>query len=70
MTLYWLSSEKMTVQVLCDDEDIIRDGAPIIFKFRNQPLVNLERWMEKQGGFKKEVLGLDVDQTTEPIDLE
>jgi len=56
MKRYWLSSNKMTVGVECDNKDIIRDGAPIIFSFREQPLKNLETWMKLQGGFKKEVI--------------
>ena len=56
MKRFWLSSNKMTVGVECDDKLIIRDGAPIIFSFRGQPLSNLENWMKTQGGFRKELI--------------
>ena len=58
MTEWWFSSEKMTVWVKTGKHGIIIDGAPIIKKFSGQPLENLERWMKRQGGFKKEKLNV------------
>jgi hypothetical protein len=45
----------MTVGVKTHD-DIVVDGAPIIRKFRRQPIDNLRRWMRNQGGFREEEL--------------
>lgn len=55
MRLWWLSSERMTV-VVDTVNDIIVDGAPVVRKFRCQPLNNLIGWMKKQGGFRMEEL--------------
>lgn len=54
---YWMSSEKMTVGVGVVD-GIIRRAAPIVYKFRGQPLENLERWMRGHGGFEMEEMTL------------
>lgn len=42
----------MTVSVQ-EKKGTITDAAPIVRKFINQPLENLERWMQRHGGFKK-----------------
>lgn len=47
---YWLSSNKMTVGVMAK-EGIIVISAPIVYKFRGQPLFNLVEWMRQQGDF-------------------
>lgn len=54
---HWLSTERMTVAVTTDDQGRITEAAPIVRKFVGQPLDNLIRWMEKQGGFRQKVLG-------------
>lgn len=51
---YWLSCRGFTVQVNCDDDDKIIFAAPIVRKFRGQPLSNLFRWMNTFGGFQVE----------------
>jgi hypothetical protein len=51
MIKWWLSSYKMTVFALVKDKIII-DTSPITKKFIGQPIGNLSRWMQKQGGFK------------------
>lgn len=48
---WWFSCSKFTVLVITVN-GIIRDGAPIIRKFKGQRLENLARWMAKFGGFK------------------
>jgi hypothetical protein len=53
---YWLSSNRMTVGVEVDEDDIIEDTPPIVRKFRGQPLANLARWMGWQGGFRMQKL--------------
>lgn len=54
MQFWWLSSHKMTFSVGVNDSNIIVDPAPIIKKFKGQPLNNLIGWMKKQGGFRSE----------------
>ena len=46
---WWLSSLQMTVGVTTED-NIIIETARIVQVFIGQPISNLERWMEKQGG--------------------
>jgi len=50
MKTYWLSSNKMTVSIDTDDNDIIIATADIVKKFKGQPLADLKYWMNKQGG--------------------
>ena len=52
MTSVWLSSKAMTVQVDHDDDNVIIEAAPIVRKFRGQPMLALINWMRRQGGFK------------------
>jgi len=47
---YWVSSKKMTFEVVVDDREIVVDVAPIARKFLGQPFSNLRRWLGKQGG--------------------
>lgn len=56
MLKYWLSCKKFTVQINCDGANYIIKTPPIVSKFLGQPLKNLEYWMEKIGGFQKELL--------------
>lgn len=51
---YWLSSNRMTVEVIVDFDGKICKAAPIARKFTGQPLENLVRWMENQTGFRME----------------
>ena len=46
---WWVSSPRMTIWVQVNLMGKIVDGAPIIKRFKNQPLINLIRWMRKQG---------------------
>lgn len=48
---WWVSSNRMTFGVTTVD-NIIIDAAPIGKKFIGQHLVNLLKWMKKQGGLK------------------
>lgn len=48
---HWISCSKLTVRVLTRD-GIIISAAPIVAKFKGQPLANLLRWAEKFGGLK------------------
>lgn len=43
----------MTVMIETIDDIIVR-GPPIIRKFKGQPINNLRRWMQKQGGFRED----------------
>lgn len=52
---YWLSSHRMTVGVSVVS-GLIHTTAPIVSKFKGQPLKNLINWMSKQGGFKYDKL--------------
>lgn len=52
----WLSSKRMTV--LADVQDgLVVKAAPVVRKFIGQPLVNLVRWMKRQGGFQMVEIG-------------
>ncbi len=42
---YYLSSPRMTVEVKVRDGLIVWT-APVVWRFRGQPLVNLTRWMK------------------------
>lgn len=48
---WWVSSDRMTFVVTTVDNKII-DSAPIGKKFIGQRLVNLLKWMKKQGGLR------------------
>lgn len=48
---WWLSCNKFTVQVNTQ-YDIIVEAAPIVARFKYQPLENLKQWMRKFGGCK------------------
>ena len=39
----------MTFAVDVDDDDVIRDTAPVVGKFVGQPLSNLLRWLGRYG---------------------
>ena len=56
MKKLWLSSKKMTIFADVDADHMIIDTAPIARKFIKQPVINLVRWMEKQGGLRIERL--------------
>ena len=56
MPYWYLSSKQMTVGVETDKTGRIVNSAPIVKKFIGQPLANLEVWMKKQGGYRKEEL--------------
>jgi len=57
MITYYVSSNKITIAVDVDSEGTIIKTAPVAKKFIGQPFKNLERWMVKQGGFHKKVIG-------------
>ena len=52
---WYLSSTRMTIAVLVED-GIVLTAPPVAQKFIGQPLDNLVRWMEKQGGFRMKAL--------------
>ena len=54
-TAWWYSSRVITVLVI-EEHGIIKRTAPVTGKFIGQPIINLERWMTKQGKFRKEIL--------------
>lgn len=56
MTSWWLSTEKMTVCVDIDENNIIINAAPIVKRFIGQPSKNLGNWLRKQPGFRMEKL--------------
>jgi len=58
---WWLSCKKMTFGVQTKD-GIIVYGAPIVKKFRGQPLDNLIRWMKKFDGFQITEMKNDKDK--------
>lgn len=55
-TAWWLSTNRMTVGVTTNSEDIIVETAPIVYKFKGQPLTSLLRWLSKQGEVKLRVM--------------
>lgn len=56
VTRWWFSSKKMTV-VVHERSDTIIFTSNITRKFIGQHIDNLERWMKKQGGFRKSKIG-------------
>lgn len=52
MKEWWLSSLRMTIWAETNNKYTITRTAPIGRKFIGQPLKNLAKWMNKQGGFK------------------
>jgi len=48
---WWLSSRRMTIGVGVDRYQRIVVAPPIVRRFIGQPLNNIRRWMQKQGGF-------------------
>jgi hypothetical protein len=52
MITWWLSNSRMTVRVRTDDNHVIVETAPIVRKFRGQPLENLTRWLRRMGDTK------------------
>jgi hypothetical protein len=54
---FWVSSNSMTVCVTVSRKSrLIQEAPPIVKKFVGQPLGNLSRWMQRQGGFQIESL--------------
>jgi hypothetical protein len=53
--IWWLSTESMTVQVITEN-GVIVDAAPIVQKFKGQPLSNLIGWMKRQKGFRSHLI--------------
>ena len=52
MAEHWLSSERLTVWV-SESYGVIEEAAPVVKRFIGQPMVNLVRWMQKQGRFRR-----------------
>jgi hypothetical protein len=50
---WWISCRKFTVQVNTV-AGVITRAAPIVAKFKGQPLDNLKRWAEKFGDLRVE----------------
>lgn len=61
MNFYYLSSNKMAVGILTNNQNIIVDSPPITRKFIGQPLSNLVRWLEKQGGLTKYLIQSNIE---------
>lgn len=53
---YWVSCDRFTVRVACDENAIIREAAPIVRRFIGQHLSRLTRWAAQFGGLRVEVL--------------
>lgn len=51
MEKWWISCLKFTVQVNVKD-GVIVNAAPVVTKFKGQPLSNLLRWAAKLGGLQ------------------
>jgi len=54
--VWWVSCHKFTVKVCIRDERII-DAAPIVRRFKGQPLDNLLSWMKSVGGLTLTKIG-------------
>ena len=63
MDFYWISSQRITIGVEVNSQGIIVQTAPIANKFREQPLKDLVRWMNKQGGLKIERLTMNTSES-------
>ncbi len=50
---HWISCNKFTVQVNTIDGMIV-NAAPLVNKFRGQPVANLLKWAGKFGGLRHE----------------
>lgn len=61
MAEWWLSTNRMTFWVRVENGFVV-DTAPIAKKFRGQPFSNLEGWLRRQGGYRKEKLDELLDQ--------
>ena len=53
---HWVSCVKFTVQVDTNLQGIITWAAPVVHKFRGQPLSFLLRWAKGLGGLRYELL--------------
>lgn len=53
---YWLTTEQMTVLVVCNPMGVVIETPPIIHRFIGQPFDNLLFWLQKQPGFQFEEL--------------
>jgi len=49
--VWWVSCNKMTVKVVTEDTVIV-EAAPVVWKFKGQPLKNLLLWISRFGGGK------------------
>lgn len=56
MVIHWVSCAKFTVRVETDERGVVTGGAPLVRKFKGQPLKNLLAWARSLGGFQYEVL--------------
>jgi len=54
---WWVSTTAMTFWVQTAMSGAIIDAAPIAQRFVGQPFANLECWLRRQGGYRKESLG-------------
>lgn len=48
----WVSCRRFTVLCIVDKSSKIVDGAPLIRRFKEQPVKNLFRWAAKFGGLE------------------
>lgn len=51
-TLWWISTQRMTVGVLVFDETVM-EAPPIVRKFIGQSINALRGWMRKQPGYRE-----------------
>jgi len=53
-TWHYIKCRFMTVLVRCEN-GVIKEGPPIVKKFKEQPLTNLKRWLNKVSHDFKEI---------------
>ncbi|KKN70610.1 hypothetical protein LCGC14_0428830 [marine sediment metagenome] len=63
-TVWRLSNNRMTVKVTIGKDHRIIDAAPIVRRFRGQPLINLSRWMERMGKTDLTLIGKPTENRT------
>ena len=51
-TLYWLSTDRMTVFAEANRHGVVVDTAPIVRVFIGQPIDNMIRWLKRQNGYR------------------
>ena len=50
LQVWWVSTERWTVQVKTEADGNIVDAAPLVRKFIGQPFSHLQDWARRKGG--------------------